>query len=630
MRAAFLEEIRLARRSLIREPGFSAPALVSLAAGVGVLTAILSLLRLGSVRPLRLSSALAPEYVRDAGWRAGWHGPVWSAGQLQAAHFERMLHVLAVVAGLAFVIACFTVVILVLIRAASRTAELALRVAVGATRRRLLQRLLAEGIAMAGAGGLLGLVLGGVGAKLAWHSWPGGHEALHGGIGAWLVLLAFLAPMVSVVPFALVAAAGVLRRSDLSGVLAAGADGTAGRGELILQEFLAITQLGASIALVVASGLLLQNAAPRSVPVRSDSGHGGAVMSQIDFSPTGRRDAAALADAYGSVLDDVAELAGPRSVALATPGARLGIGSLVFVTAQCGRCSVGGVYVPLMPGYVGLHAVSPGFFTNSGVRVLEGREFTPADRVGAAEVMLVNRSFAESHFERGRPLGRKVQIGGVQDPWYTVVGIVGEIEGRGVGPATRATPVAYVPILQQPTLAADLAVTSWDDPHDITEVVRTAVAGVGDDVSVSSASTMGGYLERQVAPVRWLAFVFASVGGVVLSLGVFGAYTVMRFKVARHQREIGLRRALGAKKGRIISLVILQSLGLALLGGALGAWAGMLLAGWLDTLVPGLTPFDLPVYSVAVVSLSVAALAGGSLSVRRATAVDPAVALKAE
>lgn len=630
MRTAFLQEIRLAWRSLAREPGFSAPALLSLAAGVGVLTAIFSLLRLESAHPLRLSSALAPEYVRHAGWRAGWHGPVWSAGQLQADHFESMLHVLAVVAGLAFVIACSTVVILVLIRAATRTAELALRVAVGATRRRLLQRLLGEGLVMAGVGGLLGLVLGGLGAKLAWRSWPGGHVASHGGIGAWLALLAFLAPMVSVVPFALVAAAGVLRRSDLSGALVAGADGTAGRGELILQEVLAITQLAASVALVVASGLLLRNAAPRGAPGASEAGHGGALLYQIDFSAAGERDAVGLADAYGSVLDDVADVAGDRSVALATPGAWLGIGSLVFVTVQCGRCSLGGVYVPLMPGYVRLHAVSPGFFTNTGVRVLEGREFTPADRVGSPEVMLVNRSFAESHFEGGRPLGRKVQIGGIQDPWYTVVGIVGQVEGRGVGPAVRAAPVAYVPILQQPTLAADLAVSGQDDPYGIAEVVRTALDGTSEEASVSSASTMESYLERQVAPVRWLAVVFASVGGMVLLLGVFGAYTVMRFKVAQHQREIGLRRALGARKGRIIFLVILQSLGLALVGGALGAWSGLLLAGWLDTLVPGLTAFDLSVYSVAVVSLSVAALAGGSLSVRQATAVDPAVAIRAE
>ncbi|MGD8869807.1 MAG: hypothetical protein PVI01_19455, partial [Gemmatimonadales bacterium] len=352
MRTAFLQEIRLAWRTLAREPGFSVPALLSLATGVGVLTAILSLLRLESPRPLRLTSALAPEYVRDAGWRAGWHGPVWSGAQLQAAHFERMLGVLAVVAALAFVIACFTVVILVLIRAAARTSELALRVAVGATRRRLLQRLLAEGVAMTGAGALLGLVLGRLGARSAWLSWPGLHVGSQGGIGAWLVLAAFLAPMASVVPFALVAAAGVLRRSDLSGALVAGADGTAGRGELILQEFLAVTQLAASVALVVASGLLLRNAAPRSAPVSSDSDRSGAVMSQIDFSVTGKRDVAALADAYASVLDEVAELAGPRSVALATPGAWLGIGSLVLVTAQCGRCSLGGVYVPLMPGYV--------------------------------------------------------------------------------------------------------------------------------------------------------------------------------------------------------------------------------------------------------------------------------------
>jgi len=301
-----------------------------------------------------------------------------------------------------------------------------------------------------------------------------------------------------------------------------------------------------------------------------------------------------------------------------------------LVTAQCGACSIGGIYVPLMPGYVRLHAVSPEFFSNSGVHVLEGREFTAEDRVKSPKVMLVNRSFAESHFEGGRPLGRRVQIGGVQDPWYTVVGIVGELKGRGVGPPARSVPVAYVPILQEPTLAGDLVISAPLQPKAVTELIRRAATGSGNAMSVSAVYPVAEYLERQAAPLRWLAVVFAAVGGLVLMLGMFGVYTVMRFKIARHRREIGMRRALGASKARVVSRVVLQSIALAASGGALGAWSGMLLAGWLDTMVPGLKALDLAVYGVAVGSLSVAALAGGSLSVRQAAAVDPAVAMRAE
>jgi predicted permease len=576
-----------------------------------------------------LGSVLEPEYIRDAGWLADWHGPVWSAEQMHEVHYERLLEALATVASLGFVITCFTVVTLVLIRAATRTPELALRLAVGATRRRLLHGLLAEGILLAGLSGALGLTLGILGLHLARFSWPGAMASASGGIGPWLAPIAMLTPLVTAVPFALVAAAGVLRRSDLSGALLAGADGTAGQGELILQDFLAVVQLAAAVALVIGAGLLVRNAMPTPGESRSAFAVGDVAMFQLDLREMEGNEIAALADFYESVLDDAAELNGQGSAALATPGAWLGIGSLVFVTVQCGRCYRGQVYVPVMPGYVRVHAVSPDFFANSGVRVLEGREFTADDRLGSPRVMLVNRNFAESHFEGGRPLGRQVQIGGVQDPWHTVVGIVEDLNGRGIGPPSRSVPVAYVPILQEPSLAADLALFGSDNSEERTDAVTSAVAGAGE-AEVSAIFTGAAYVKRQAGPVRWLATAFAAAGALTLVLGVFGSYSVMRFKVSRCRREIGLRRALGARRSRIVRLVLLRSLGLAAVGGGLGALSGLLVAGWLDMIVPGLEAVDPAVYGVTIAMLVSAGLVGGSLAVGEATRIDPAVAIRTE
>jgi len=630
VRGVFWQEIRLASRSLAREPGYSVPALFSFAVGVGLLVSIFGLLRLESLFPLRFGSTVVPEYVRDAGWLAGWHGPVWRPDQLQAEHLEKLLEVLAAVASLAFVIACFTVVILVLIRAATRIPELALRLAVGATRRRLLQQLVAEGMVLAGLGGTLGLALGGLGVTLARLSWPGTLGSADGGFVPWLVPLAILTPMVVSVPFAMVAVAGVLRRSDLSGTLVAGSDGTAGQGELILHDFLTVVQLAASAALVIGAGLLLRSTVPPRLAASSSSAAGNVVMFQLDLREMRGVGTRRLADFYAEVLDDAAGLDDGGSVALATPGAWLGVGSLVPVTAQCGRCFLGQVYVPLMPGYVRLHAVSPDFFASSRLHVLEGREFTADDRLGSPRVMLVNRTFAESHFEGGRPIGRDVQIGGVQDPWHTVVGIVEDAQGRGIGPPSRRVPVAYVPILQEPSLAADLAAYASDDTRALPEAVREIVNAASQSARVSAAFTGAVYHERQAKPIRWLAVVFAVAGGLTLILGAFGAYSVVRFTISRHWREIGLRRALGAKRARIVWLVILKSLVLAAAGAGLGVWGGLVIAGWLDMIVPGLKAFDPVIYSFAVVSLSAAGLAGGSLSVRQATRIDPAVAMRTE
>jgi predicted permease len=630
MKRDFLDDLRRAASWLVRERSFAGPATISLALGAGLALSILGLLRLDSLSPLRLSSTIAPHYIRDPGWGAKWSGLTLPPERIQAVHFESLLDVLAVVAILGFAIASFTVVILVLIRTSSRTGEVALRTAVGASRRRLLRHSLAEGVLVAALGGLAGLLIGYIGVGVARAGWPHSVHASGPAIDPWLLMLGLSAPLLLTVLCMLLADAGVLRRADLSGALTAGADATGTQSELILQDFLAIVQLAVSIALVTCAGLLIQNTLPALESSSPGIEQGQFATAELDLPKADYPDEAGRAAYYEALLDAFASPAEARAGTLSTPGAWLGVGSLAQVTADCGQCSFGGFYMPMMPGSVRLHAVSPGFFESLGVRLLEGREFIAADRTDAQRVMVVNRTFAESHFENGEPLGRKVQIGGIQDPWYTVVGVVDAIEGKGLGPARRAGRVAYVSILQDPPLSADLAVHVSGDPQHPMPLLTEAVVGGGSTVVVSGVSTMESALAFQAAPIHWLALLFGAVGGLALIVAVHGAYSVMLLKVRRRRKEIGIRRALGARRWRIVQVIVLQSSGLIAVGAALGVLGALLLAGWLDAMVPGLRAFDLRIYGGSVLLLAAAALVGGSASARAATRIPPIAAVRAE
>jgi hypothetical protein len=283
-----------------------------------------------------------------------------------------------------------------------------------------------------------------------------------------------------------------------------------------------------------------------------------------------------------------------------------------------------------MPGFVRLHAVSPGFFRARGIRLLDGRDFASSDGIAQKRVMVVNRTFADSHFERGEPLGRKVRIGGIDDPWYTVVGVAEDAADRGIGASVRPKPVAYVPVFQVPPLSADLAVLVGGDRQQVVPAVRRALAELEAEGAIYRESTLEAETMSQAAPFRWFGLVLAAVGAMALVIAMHGAHAVMRFKVSRRRREIGVIRALGAKRRRIVLLVVLQSLGLIGVGVALGVWGALLLAGWLDMLVPGLRAFDVGLYGGTIFLMSAAALLGGSMAVRQATSIQPAAAIGAE
>lgn len=612
-----------AASSLTRDRAFTLPACLSLGLGSGLALSVLGLLRLEPVWPPRVRAGLSLDYIRDAGWSADLAGSLWTPAQMQAASLQGVLIVMGGIAALAFGIALAGTVILALIRTVSRRSELALHLALGASRRRLAVRLMAEGLGLGVAGAAIGALLGALGQAVLFATWPQGGGAGAVGGRVWVLVVGLPAVLGPVLPF--LVAPDVWRRLDLSGTLTAGVDASRTAGEYILQDALSVGQIAASVALLVVAVALVRAAAPAREPALPGVDPSGRILLRLDLP--GELDERERASLFAEALERIRLAPGLEAETLATPGTFVAVGSVGMVHAECGRCSRGGVYTPVLPGYVRHHAVSPGFFRALGVPVSSGREFEAGDRGDAPRVMLVNGVFAASHFERGDPVGGRVRLGGLDGPFYTVVGVVGDIPGRGIGSAARPEPVLYLPLLQKPSGAADV-------------MVRGATGSAASDVRAALAGLLPGplpepvkleaYLRHHLAPIVWLGELFAALGLLGAGIAAFGVRSVMRYRMRMRQREIGLRRAVGARRLRIVGWVVWQAVCMCALGVALGLWSAMLLAAWLGMRIPNVDMSATWAVLGPVAVLGAAGLVGSLGAARQAARIPPAVALRVE
>lgn len=614
-------------RRLVRARGFTLPAAGALALGTGLGLALFGLVRFASLRPLSLESVLGLDPVRDAGWESSWSAPLRSAAQIQSEGLGDMLFILVVIAGLGLVIALVGLIGLVLARASGRRRDLAIESALGASRSRLRSRLLSEGFWLALLGCGIGALLGLVGTVVLRSTWP--HTVLPSGgslVELWGLVVGLLGPAAATVLLPLVGSAKVLRSVSLGSL--GGGSRTAGEpGERLLRDSLAVVQLAVSVALLIGAGLLMRSAFPApqsSVAVETTD----TLIVELELAGEEYSNAVRRLAYFDALLERVAGTPGMEAETLSSPGTWLAVGPAALVVAECGNCSRGNVYLPLSPAFVRHHAVSPGFFKAYGMELVGGRDFTADDRLGSTPVAIVNRRFATEHFEDGDPLGRRVQIGGLEGPYYTVVGVVEDVEGMTLGSAGRTPPALYLPLLQQLPRSVDLSVRLESDPLLAGAAITNAVSEMDGPAEIVGVAGAESRLEHHIAPLRWLGLLFGVTGGLATLLAVHGLYSVMRYNVLLRRREIGIRLAVGAAPRAVVGMVLRRSLLLVALGGAFGLWGALPLIGWLKTLAPGVRVLDPLLFGGVALTLALAALAGGTLPARAAARLDPVVTLR--
>jgi predicted permease len=538
--------------------------------------------------------------------------------QLQAPVRDGLLALLAAV-GFVLLIACVNVANLLLAKAASRRREMAVRAALGAGRWRLAGQALTESVMLAFLGGLAGLLVARWGIRLLRQLTPGGIPVL----GADRVQLD---PTVLYFTLALSIAAGLLfgilpawqlASQDVNESLKDGGRSPAGVRKR-LRMTLVVCEVALASLLLVGAGLTLRSF---QTVLRAETGfrQDGLLTAFVSLPEGKYREDAQRVAAYDEIERRFAALPGVRSVG--------GTSHLPL----SGEDSRGGVEIegreptPDSPTRAHPRAVTPDYFRTMGMRLIEGRNFGPADHSESAFVVIVNETMATRYWPGGSPVGKRTRMGGAQ-AWREVVGVVADVKHWGFD--RPVNPELYIPQKQMVWDGLTFVLATDVDPVTLTAAVRGELKAVDPDLPLSNVRTMEAVAAESVAARRSAMLLLGSFGVLALVLAAAGIFAVMAQLVAVRSAEIGVRMTLGARPSGVMRLVLKEGLAQAAIGLAIGLAAGVLVMHAFRSVLFHVSPADpLTLAAVAVLLLATATLAC-VVPARRAMRVDPVQILR--
>jgi putative ABC transport system permease protein len=526
-----------------------------------------------------------------------------------------LLLILLGAVGFVLLLACANVANLQLARAATREKEFAVRAAIGAGRWRLARQLLVESLALAASGGLAGLILGAGGVGLFRRFKPPNIPGVDTvGFDPWV--FAFIAAITAFAGIASgLAPLFVASRLDVEQTLKeARPTTTSGAAAQRLRALLMVSEVALALILLTGAGLLIRSFVRlASVDPGFDPQHllTERVMLPLEKYPNPVQ----WTPFFRSSLERAGGLPGVESVAAAS--------AAPLTDAAVGSVEIEGQRAPC--GAL-LSVVSPSYFHTLRIPVISGRDFTAYDANPASRVAIVSKLFARSCFGQKDPVGHRFNIPG--DSWYLIVGVVPST--RHLPLTNEMSPEVYTCYLQQPFWHMTLIVRARSDPASLAAAVRAKVQEVDPNQTVYDIATMEQRFSTAVAPQRFNALVMAIFAGMAVVLAAVGIYGVMAYSVTRRTHEIGIRMALGAQRQDVLKLVLRHGALLVASGIGLGAAGALALTRFLSNLLYGITVRD-PLTFVAVsLILTAVALLANYMPARRATKVDPMVALRYE
>jgi predicted permease len=531
--------------------------------------------------------------------------------------------------GLVLLVACANVASMLLARAAARRREIAVRLAIGADRGRLVRQLLAESLCLAALGGAAGLLLAFWGSRLlsAVELPLPVPLAFSFGLDGRVLLFATLASLLTAVVFGLVPALQA-SRPDLVPALRgeSGAVSPAHRpwGRLglrfPLRHVLVTGQLALSLVLLVAGALLLRALA---VADRIPPGFEPDRLAVLSFNLAMNGYSQEQATAFQRrLVERLQGAAGVERVALVS---RPPLGSDQNMEA----IRLPGQYGPDdEPALVDATYVEPDYFAALGVPILEGRAFADSDTEAAPGVVVVNEAMARRFWPGRSALGERLYTEGFDKPAHEVVGVVRDYKVRQLGEAPR--PYIHFAWRQQQSRHTTVVVRTSGQAAAAVGGLRQAVLGLEPAVVFSEEGTAADLLRLTLGPTRMAALLLGAFGALALLLAAVGLYGVVAYTVEQRTREMGLRMALGARMGDVLRLVIGHGMRLAVVGIVIGSLAAAALARVLSSLLYGVSALDPLAYAGAAVVLLAVALAANWVPARRAARVNPMVALRSE
>jgi len=539
-------------------------------------------------------------------------------------------YVVVLLGSVAFVllIACANVANLLLARATTRGRELAVRVALGATRGDLIRQLLAESVVIALVGGALGALLALWGVRLMRDSLPAELVRFNPGwtriaVSGQALLFTAAVSLVTAVVVGLIPALVASRADPQQALKDSGRSMTGSSGRQRVRSALVVGEVALALVLLFGTGLMV-----RSFIGLIDSDQGYAVERALSMQltlPSARyqkdNDVAAF---YTKLIDRVRELPGVSAagVTSALPPAWEDNSTRFILegepTPQRGD-----------PAHrERLRVISDGYFEALGVPVRQGRDFDRHDDAANPSVAVVSDAFARKYWPGENPIGKRISVLATSMFLTTVVGVVGDARHNPNTGREPLAPVVYLPLAQGPWSTMTLLVRTVGDPTAATADVARVISSLDPALAPGDVSTLERTLSSGLSPQRLTAAMLSVFAGIALLLALIGIYGVMSYTVSQRRHEIGIRMALGAQRGDVVRRVLRQGLMLAAIGVAIGSVASLWMGRTMATLLREVSPNDPAAFAAVALILVTAALLGSWLPARRAAAVDPVVALR--
>jgi putative ABC transport system permease protein len=528
--------------------------------------------------------------------------------------------------GFVLLIACANVANLLLARAASREKEIALRTALGAGRMRIVRQLLTESVLLAVLGGACGLALAWWGIQALVAISPRDLVNLQG-VGLNLTVLGWTLAVVVLtgILFGLVPALEATRL-DLNDTLKEGGKGASGQSARSrgMRGALVVAEIALALVLLVSAGLLVKSFARlRDIDTGFNTEN---VLTMVVRLPGAKYSQdPQVVGFFNQAMERVRAIPGVRSV-----------GIVNYLPLYGGLGSSTGFLVEGQPEpppgegpSTNVRVSDASYFETIGIPLLRGRNFTEVEDAQARHVVVVSESFARKYFPGEDPVGKRIAVHMFDKPNPTeIVGVVGDVRYDSLTDA--AEPTVYFPLPELTYSFMTLVIRADGDPAQLTPAVRREISGIDPDQPVSDVRTMNQVMAETVGRARFSTLLFGLFAGLATLLAAVGIFGVMNYSVTLRTREIGLRMALGAQPARVLMLVLKQGLLLTLVGVGIGLAVALALTRVMSSLLFGVNATDPATFVAIVPLLTAVSLLACYIPARRATRIDPLVALRYE
>jgi putative ABC transport system permease protein len=521
--------------------------------------------------------------------------------------------------ALLIAISCANVAGLLLARGAARQREIALRRAVGASSWRLLQQGVVEGVVLALAGAVGGLVVAHVGIGVLSDQAPALPLVQGASLDVGVLAFALVAALATGVVFGLVPTLQTLR-AQANDVLKEGGTRQAGSVRIsAMRTALTIGEVALALVLVIGAALFVRSFTNvRSVEAGFDP---AAVVTAFLAAPPGdAKDPSRTVQFFQRVMARIEAVPGVRSVAASS--------AVPLISNESSPFRVEGVEYATRQDfpYAEQPKVTDGYFRAMGIRLLSGRDFSESDVAGGEPVAVVSKGLANRYWPSSEALGKRIAI--TDRTWRRIVGIVNDVRNDGL--ETSARPTIYIPFSQFPRASMSLIVRVDRNAMAVMTAVRTAVRDVAPTQPVFGIQTMEDVIGESLALRRFVMLLIGSFAGVAVALGLVGVYGVLAYLVGQRRPEIAIRMALGAARAEMVWLVAKQGVILAAAGVTLGLTASVALSRVLEGSLFGVSPVDSLTYVLASALLLLVVVAVSSLPAWRATCIPASEALRTD